>query len=492
MPEIDGRRPPNIILIITDQQRFDTIAAHGYDYMDTPHLDRLVNEGVSFSRCFVNAPSCGPSRASLFTGYTPHNSGALRNNAPWPRTWVHDLRAAGYHCVNLGKMHAEPYEGMHGFHERQVVENKQRRFAEPLWTGNPHPFNDEWDKALQRRGLRRLEKEDFIHREHRFEELGAYDWWYDNDLHPDTFVGDMALNWLEQALPTDDQPFFLEIGFPGPHPPFDPPRSYAEPYLEKDLPMLPATDAEMDTQPRGIRALRDRLIERFADSIAFDPHASDKNRQRQRAYYFGNITLIDEKVGQIMAAMKERGDLENAVVIFTSDHGELLGDHGLIEKWNMYEYAVRVPLIVWSPDRYDANRTIDSLVQWFDIGPTILELAGVEPPSTFEALSFLPLLENDPIASGREYIFSEHAPDPVLNTIQYMLMIRNQRWKLVEFVGETEGQLFDLEADPDELHDLWDDPGHANIKADLKTQLHDWFVTSTASATPWRNPVRYE
>ena len=135
---------PNIILIITDQQRYDTVAALGYPHVDTPHLDALVRDGVAFTQCHVTAPSCGPScgpsRASLFTGYYPHNAGALRNNDPWPRTWVEDLRTAGYYCVNVGKMHAEPYTAMHGFHERFVVENKQRRQSEPLWSGNPHVF----------------------------------------------------------------------------------------------------------------------------------------------------------------------------------------------------------------------------------------------------------------------------------------------------------------------------------------------------------------
>ena len=190
---------PNIILIITDQQRYDTIGALGFPHVDTPNLDRLVREGVSFSHCFINAPSCGPARASLFTGYSPHNHGAQRNNDPWPRTWVETLRDSGYHCVNIGKMHADPYGGRHGFHERQVVENKQRRAAEVQWAGNRHVFNDELDKALWARGHTRLEK-DYFRTLPEFEtSLGAYDWHLDDDLHPDFFVGDLALRWLAQA-----------------------------------------------------------------------------------------------------------------------------------------------------------------------------------------------------------------------------------------------------------------------------------------------------
>lgn len=141
-----GTDRPNIILIITDQQRYDTIAALGYQYMETPHLDRLVQEGVAFTNAFITAPSCVPSRASLFTGYYPHTTGILKNGDMWRRSWVGRLSEAGYHCVNIGKMHAVPFEAPMGFHERYVVENKDR-FLEGRY------YFDEWDKALAARGL---------------------------------------------------------------------------------------------------------------------------------------------------------------------------------------------------------------------------------------------------------------------------------------------------------------------------------------------------
>ena len=190
---------PHIIFIITDQQRFDTIRALGYDYIDTPNLDRLVNEGVTFTNCHISAPSCAPSRASLFTGYFPHNSGALKNNDPWSRTWVQDLNNNGYHCVNIGKMHADPYKELHGFHERFVVENKQRRESELMWKGTPHIFEDEWDKALDLRGYDRPEKPFYRDWPDTKERQGAYEWKLPEDLHPDTFVGDMALRWIDKS-----------------------------------------------------------------------------------------------------------------------------------------------------------------------------------------------------------------------------------------------------------------------------------------------------
>ena len=177
---------PNLILIHTDQQRFDTIRAHGFDYMDTPNLDRLVEEGVAFTRSFVSAPSCAPSRASLFTGYFPHTTGVLENMDRWTHSWVEQLSGSGYHCVSIGKMHTIPWETPLGFHERYVVENKDRYRAD-RW------YVDEWDKALRARGLTKPSRATYAEWPDWEERLGAYEWPLPTDMHPDNFVGDLAV-----------------------------------------------------------------------------------------------------------------------------------------------------------------------------------------------------------------------------------------------------------------------------------------------------------
>ncbi len=482
------RSRPNILFVITDQQRYETVNALGYEYMDTPVQDRLVREGVSFSGCHVNAPSCGPSRGALFSGLSPHNSGALMNQQTWPRTWVKDLSDSGYHCVNVGKMHAWPFWGMHGFNERFVVENKQRHFAERVWTGNNLTFFDEWDKALWQAGTRRLERDDLKECPEFETSDGAYDWWEEDDLHPDVFVGDMAIRWLEN-FPENDKPIFLEVGFPGPHPPFDPIKRYADAYMEKDLPMLEVSEEEMEAQPEALKKFRDYQQIRFPDSIFFDPHAPSERRHRQRAYYLANVTMIDEKLGQILETIEKRWSLDDWVIIFTSDHGEHLGDHGIVEKWTMYDCSVRVPLMFSAPGRIEGGRHIDDLVQLFDIGPTILDFAGVETPEHFEAQSLMGLLRDEPGASGREYVFSEHGPDPMLHMVEYEMMVRDKDWKLVEFLGEEDGQLYDLRSDPDEVINLWHDPDHAEQKAHLREVLHRWFLRSTVRTTASRVPA---
>jgi arylsulfatase len=245
----------------------------------------------------------------------------------------------------------------------------------------------------------------------------------------------------------------------------------------------------MDAQPETLHSFRKRLTQRFADSIDFDPNASDESRKLQRAYYMANVTMIDEQVGRIMDRLEEVGLLENSVVIFTSDHGDCLGDHGLVEKWTMYDQSVRVPLVVWSPDRFEGNRRIDALTQWFDIGPTVLELAGIQPNAKTEAHSLLPFLENRPDAKEREYVFSEHVQDLMLQDLKHSLMIRSKRYKLIEYIGKDNGQLFDLESDPDELKDVWSDPDYTEAKNTLRKDLTDWFITSTVDATGWwKNP----
>ncbi|MYA04441.1 MAG: sulfatase-like hydrolase/transferase, partial [Caldilineaceae bacterium SB0664_bin_22] len=191
---------PHIILIITDQQRYDTIAALGFPHVDTPHLDRMVQEGTVFTNCFVSAPSCAPSRASLFTGQYPHTTGIHRNADHWKHAWVEDLAAGGYRCINIGKMHTWPYDTPLGFHERYVVENKDRFLEERYWF-------DEWDKALHARGLTKQQRVLYRRREDYERSLGAFDWELPVDMHSDNFVGDLAAWWLD-SKPRPEQPLF--------------------------------------------------------------------------------------------------------------------------------------------------------------------------------------------------------------------------------------------------------------------------------------------
>lgn len=470
---------PNIIFIITDQQRYDTIAALGYDFMETPHLDRLVREGVSFSNCHVTAPSCAPSRASLFTGYYPHTTGILKNADTWRHGWIEDLNASGYHCVNAGKMHTWPHNAPCGFHERYVVENKDR-YLEARW------FFDEWDKALKARGLVKQQREQYRKRAGYRESLGAFTWDLPEDLHSDMFVGNTAQWWLRSYPKTE--PLFLQIGFPGPHPPYDPSPEYLSRYAQKDLPLQEVTREDLGSQPECFKAMRVHNTQVDHDSVVHLLEPTREQRLRQRRHYMANVTMIDHQVGRIMATLEETGYLENSVIIFTSDHGDCLTDHGHSQKWTMYEQVTRVPAIVWSPKRFKGGRTVDDLIQLMDLGPTILELACLEPEAGMEAKSVLPMLEGRD-GEGRDYVFAEQARDGNFERAAFMTMVRGRRWKLVHFVDddgdEDAGQLFDLTRDPGEMVNLWSDAAHAAKKRELLDVLLDWRMRSGLRTAEW-------
>lgn len=468
-------KKPNIVFILSDQQRTDTIAALGHPHMDTPHLDGLVRRGTSLTSVYVNAPSCTPSRAALFTGTYPHTNGVLRNDDPWSFTWVEFLAEVGYRCVNVGKMHTTPKEAPLGFHERHVVENKDR----------DHPdlpfYLDNWDKAFWNRRIRKPSRVSYREREDYRDCLGAFTWEPPEDLHPDVFVGDLAKLWLDRY--PGDEPFFLQVGLPGPHPPYDPTERYLKPYMDKDLPK-PILGYDLDTQTSQMKWLREHNYENDHDAIVHLPNPTEKQLHRQRAHYYANCTMIDDQVGKIIEALSERGVLENTVIIFTSDHGDCLNDHGQSQKFNMYENSVRVPAILAGPGVPEDMR-IDSLVSLFDLGPTILETAGVEPPEWMEAESLWPQMIAD--GQARDRVFSEHVDDKLLQITKGMTMIRKDRWKLVHFVESDEGQLFDLTTDPDETINLWDDATHAKTRSELVSDILNWRLMSEHRTQNYRH-----
>ena len=471
---------PNVVLILTDQQRLDTIGALGHSHMDTPNLDRLVDEGITFTNCHVTAPSCAPSRASLFTGHYPHTTGVYKNGDTWRHSWVEELSEAGYYTLNVGKMHTAPYETPMGFDERYVVENKDRYLADVPNDEPPLPsdryYLDEWDKALRARGLLKQQREFYRQREDYEDRLGAFEWTLSADTHPDVFVGELAVDWLDR-VPKLDRPLFMEVGFPGPHPPYDPLPEYAERYMDQDLPLPEVTQADLDSQPPPLQALRRHHAAVDHDSVSYDLDPTEEQLHRLRAHYYASVTMIDEQVGAIVDALAANGYGGDTVVIFASDHGEMLGDHGHIQKWTMYEEVTRVPAIVWWPNRFEGGRRIDDLYQLFDLGPTVLELADTTVPEPMAAKSLIPALNGDDW-DGREHVYAEHARTGILRETEFMTMVRSEDWKLVHFLDEEFGQLFDLSTDPAERENRWDDPDAAERKAELLAQLREWRVRS--------------
>lgn len=472
---------PNIVFVMTDQQRFDTIAALGYGHVRTPNLDRLVEEGTAFTNTYVTSPSCAPSRASMFSGLYPHTTGVLRNDEPWHHSWIERLGDAGYHCVNVGKMHTYPYEASVGFHERHVVENKDRE------TPRLPFYLDTWDKALWARGVRKPTRVTYAEREDYEERLGAFEWEPPADLHADTFVGSLATMWLDRWPGT--RPFFLQIGFPGPHPPYDPTPEALDLYRDQPVPMPHRSREEIDSQPQALKDLRAQHMSVDHDAIVHLDEPSDEQMARQRRHYYANITMIDEQIGEIRAALERRGVLDNTLIVFTSDHGDTINDHGQSQKWSMYEGSVHVPAIVWGPGRVQPGQILEGLTSHMDLGPTVLEYAGVEVPSWFEAESLVPALSGEDYP-GRTHVFSEHARDRILSGTANMTMVVKGTWKLVEYLEPDDGQLFDLGSDPGEMTNLYDDERYTGIRDELLSDISKWRAHSQLQTSAWAAPFR--
>jgi arylsulfatase A-like enzyme len=347
-------------------------------------------------------------------------------------------------------------------------------------------YYDEWDKALQSRGLVKPSRYTRFQRnpsEYR-EALGCFVWDLDDGMHPDFFVGDNALWWLKDRK--SEAPLFLQIGFPGPHPPYDPVRRYLDLYEHVDIP-VPQTAPDLSKQPAAQAQLRENMIEFNFDSVAWRSELRSADLLRLRRYYAANVTMIDEKVGALVEVLRRRGYLENAILIFTSDHGDALGDHAHIQKWTMYDSVTRVPLIVCGTDVPQEARR-DQLVQLMDLAPTILDYAGIAVPGGWEAHSLRDTIENN--APAREVVHAELGRDHIQTGAEYIVMRRDSRWKLVWYLGADDGELYDLHEDPKEECNLWFSQEHLALRDRLVSETKDWSIRGVMKSKnlPTRKP----
>ncbi len=451
---------PNIIFIITDQQRADTIGAAGYDWMITPTLDNLAKEGVIFNNAYCCAATCISSRCALFTGMYAHNTGTYSFDR-WEhhRTWLHDFRDAGYYVVNVGKMHHR--DAPMAFHQRYIVENKSSRLS-----------YDQWNRFLWQSGLDVPKRVDTD--ENWASQLNAVAWSYDEHTHSDIFTGNMAVNFIERW----DQraPLFLEIGFPGPHEPYDPPPRFLEQYQDKAMPPRIFEPGELDTKPPEQAHLKKIFAASPNENRIDFSDAGDDDIARMRRHYCANVTAIDEKVGEILAALEAKGMLDNSIIIFTSDHGDNLGDHDLPYKWFMYDSVTRIPLLIRTP--HTTGRIDQALFSQIDIGPTLLELAGIPIPSRLDGKSRVARLEQSDLSDVPRIVFAEE---------NYLIMVRTGSHKLVHYIDKPYGELYDLDSDPAETRNLYDCPDYQPLRVELETELFKWLVKSNYLNSGYKN-----
>ena len=451
---------PHIVLIMTDQQRFDTVGAWGYEYMVTPNLDRIARESLSFRQAYCPGATCVASRAAIFTGMYPHTTGVYSFDH-WGdhRNWVQDLADAGYWCVNMGKMHFTPRDIPGGFHERVIVENPTNK---ALASGGA---DDDWGRYMSFHGIVRPNDRNQVDPDWLKKCQGVV-WHEEERFHSDVFIGQSAVTWIENHR--GNKPIFLEVGFAGPHEPWDPLPRHLAMYDDKAMPPCVAREGELDEKPpQHLAHLELHATTSHESQIDLRGRTPEEIAQMKR-HYFANITTVDEHVGRVMDALEKRGWLENCLLIFCSDHGELLGDHGLAYKWLMYDPIVHVPLMIRHPGSVDHPGETRDLVSLMDLGPTILEAAGMAAPTYLEGRSLMPYLRGEDV-TGREYVFCED---------NYQIMMRSRTHKLVYYIGQEAGELYDLQRDPGELWNLWDRADSADLKNRMLLQLLSWMGTS--------------
>ena len=448
---------PNILWICTDQQRYDTVRALGNRHIHTPNLDRLVRQGVAFTRAYCQSPICTPSRGSFLTGMYPSSVHACMNgNERWAEAapLVTKLIAdAGYDCGLVGKLHLS---GAAGRVEPRPKDDGYRVFE---WSHEPRdmwPEGDAYRDWLAERGV-------------DLSELVIKPGEIPPELHQTAWCADRAIEFMRVER---DKPWFMSVNIFDPHAPFNPPLEYLHRYLNAELPDPLYRPADLEAQRR--------LSDIDFQNPARDPTTFDA-RSTVAAYY-AMIELIDFNVGRMLDALHECGQDRNTIVIFMSDHGEMLGDHGLLLKGcRFYEGLVRVPLIISWPEEFQRDVLLDSLVELTDIAPTLLDVCGVETPPRMQGKSLLPLLRNGGgMEPHRSFVRCEYYhtlnPDAAGRESwegSYATMIRDRRFKLVTYHGHDYGELFDLDADAGEFDNRWDDPALAEVRFRLMKQSFD-------------------
>lgn len=450
MPQLPDR--PNVLLIMTDQHRADCIGAAGNEYVRTPNLDRLAARGVLLRRCFTNCPVCAPARIALASGLQPGRVGALGNDAYLPRstpTYYQRLRDEGYRVGSVGKLDLakpDPYNGRFGdrpcnfgwgFTHPCECEGKMHagRGGQDV-KGPLGPYNF----YLREKGLLKKFCDDYDARAAAgWAYQGHWDSVLDTEDWEDCYIGRKAAEWIRDI--PDDFPWHYFVSFVGPHDPFDPPTEYADRW--RDAPVPEAIGARRDGRPNSVKkTMRD-----------FDPEIVAVTRRQ----YYASIECIDDQIGLILDALEARGQLDDTYIIFTSDHGEMLGDHGRYTKGVMYEGSMAVPLIAAGPG-IDGGRVTEALVELIDVNATICELAGLAPQQRIDAQSFAPLL------LGR----TDRHRDCVYSEICRHRALRTARYKYIANVNDTP-ELYDLQEDPDELTNIAAD--RPDILADFRQMM---------------------
>lgn len=506
---------PNFVLFITDQQRADFLGCYGHPSLRTPNIDSIAARGVAFDRFYVASPVCMPNRASLMTGRMPSSHGVRSLGIPLSRanvTFVEQLRDAQYDTALIGKSHLQNFtdfapvvkrdEARPGYHpaKGQFAEGIRSDLSDPFYLQETPEFWSEPDAQVSTPfyGFDHVE----LVRGHGDNVGGDYTKWLldraphaadligpqnqlphdyvcpqavrtavPEDLYSTTYIAERAAAWLDNNA-SSERPFFLMVSFPDPHHPFNPPGRFWDLYDPNDM-QTPEAFRRNDWElPRHVRAALDQRDAGSATLGGMGTIGCTAQEAREaRALTCGMISLIDEAIGTVMGALSTHANGDDTVVIFTSDHGDHLGDHRLLLKGaEHYQQVIRVPFIWSDPAGAHGSRT-DALAQTIDIPATILERATIEPSFGIQGRDLVPMMHDAP---GREDVliqYDHQVPSPGTGPQPRVHTIVDKRRRLSLVHGSGSGELYDLEQDPFEFNDLWDDPGAATAKAEMLEKL---------------------
>ncbi|MEZ5398522.1 MAG: sulfatase-like hydrolase/transferase [Bryobacteraceae bacterium] len=479
---------PNVLFLMTDQQRYDTLGANGNKLVRTPHLDRLAAESANFSRCYAQAPVCVPSRVSWFTGRYPHSHRNRVNYTPLDEReplLQRYLKDAGYRTGSVGKLHYWPPTAAHA---------RSTGFDEVLLHDGVAKLDGESDYAKWR-GANDPSKAPFRSVASNGAGNNPYRARVEDRFHETTWTGNETRRLLRRFA-AGGQPFFLHASFFQPHSPFYASPPFDSMYDDVEFPLpRPAAREYIDALPRPLRTLILRGTPQY-----------DMDRARLQwalRTYHANIAHIDREVGAILRALDETGQGANTIVVFSTDHGDQLLEHGLMGKNCFFEDSIRLPLLVRCPGQARPGR-YDQLVEQVDLAPALLEWCGVAVPDRVQGRSFAPLLRGEPYET-RDAVFSENIIPEVITggSLDFEFakgkgvkgvrhpdakMVRTGEWKLVVYAG-GEGELYDLTRDPGEWNNLYQSAAHRDVVAGLKSRILEWLMTADETdqiAPRWR------
>jgi arylsulfatase len=478
-------KQPNILWICTDQHRFDALSCYGNSIIKTPNIDSLAQSGIRFEQAFCQNPVCTPSRSSFLTGRYPRTTRNRQNGQSIPEDEVlvsklfHD---AGYACGLSGKLHLSACNPKASPTTERRIDDGYDIFnwshsAQPMWPTNQYIH---WltEQGVTYRNVK--------HPECKHVAIGMPE-----EHHQTKWAVDRAINFVQSC---GAHPWFFSLNIFDPHSPFNPPENYLNRQLSHldELPLPNYVEGELENKPYFQKQEYEFALNSTRPPVHdgyITAQMTDKDQRYIKAAYYAMIEFIDDQIGQLLKALDASGQRENTLVIFMSDHGELLGDHGMYYKGPFfYDPCVRVPLILSWPGVIPAGRSSGALVELVDLAPTLLEAAGLEHYPGMQGQSIWGLLTGEAdINRHRDDIYCEYYNSlPWNKPGAHATMVRSDQYKLVAYHGVNPGELYDLHQDPNETVNRWDDPEYVNIKLEMLERLCNRMAW-TVDPLPLRN-----